>query len=379
MFQELSIKYNDDKQFSAFHTWPDKLGAAPGIIVVHEIWGLNENIKNICNRFSNEGFITIAPDLLGQTGVLEKISPSIFSQLRNKDTRHEAQAKMRDVMQPLSTKEFYDDVLEKLKACFNFLLNDPGMNGNIGIIGFCFGGTTSFYFAENEPRLKACVSFYGKQPQTVENVTKISCPVLAFYGEQDTELTVGLPELADAMKKYGKDFTYLIYPHAGHAFFNNSNQQAYNQAAAEDAWRKTLDFFKKYLGNFFNDTNQYIPGMRNVGSGNLSTKIFIGWTGLGLTIVLWLFFIIFDLTDPWGLLLFFPILTAALGFLQAMHRFSIVMAFKGLFNFSTGSNQNQSVTEKDFRSKDRLRALEIIIYAILMALIFSLMVYVSRR
>ncbi|HUD04226.1 MAG TPA: dienelactone hydrolase family protein, partial [Candidatus Paceibacterota bacterium] len=95
--------------------------------------------------------------------------------------------------------------------------------------------------------IKACIVFYGQPPQPFDAVATISCPVLEFNGEQDERIVSTLPALTDAMKKYGKDFTSIVYKNTGHAFFNDTRAQAYNRDAATDAWKKSIDFLKKNL------------------------------------------------------------------------------------------------------------------------------------
>ncbi len=219
---------------------------SPGLIVIHEIWGLNDHIKDICNRFAREGYTTLAPDLLSETGIFEKISPSIFADFQDPEKRHDAQARMREAMQPILTPEYAQHAIAELKAAFEELLALPSSNGNVGVVGFCFGGSYSFHLAAHEPRLKAAVPFYG-QPPSEDEIAQITCPVLAFYGEEDTALIGSLPELRERMAKYNKNFTAEVYEKTGHAFFNDQNPKAYNKEAAQDAWKKTLSFFAENL------------------------------------------------------------------------------------------------------------------------------------
>jgi carboxymethylenebutenolidase len=222
----------------------------PGLILIHEIWGLDKHIKDVTERYAKEGFIVIAPDLFAGTGVVEKMSPAIFADLRGADLekRHVAQAKMREIMQPLSTKEFSEVTMAKLRACYDYLSSEKLCTGSIGVLGFCFGGTYSFHLAAKEPAIKACVPFYGQPPQPLDNVAGISCPVLAFYGEKDENLMKSLPDLEAAMKKHVKDFTFKVYKNTGHAFFNDTNKIAFNKEARDDAWKLSLDFLHKNLG-----------------------------------------------------------------------------------------------------------------------------------
>jgi carboxymethylenebutenolidase len=130
-----------------------------------------------------------------------------------------------------------------LKAGVDYLLADAHVNGSVGVLGFCFGGTYSFHLATHDPRVKVAIPFYG-HPPTEGELPNVSCPILAFYGEQDVNLMESLPTLKDSMKKNNKSFEAIVYPGVGHAFFNNTNTRAYNREAADDAWKRALTFLK---------------------------------------------------------------------------------------------------------------------------------------
>jgi carboxymethylenebutenolidase len=221
----------------------------PGIILLEEIWGVTDHIKNVADRFAAEGFNVIAPELLSSTGILEKVSPKAYAEMRDTEhpeIQHAAQAALREAMQPLSTPEFAIETEAKLRASFEHVLSLPNSKGSVGMIGFCFGGTWSYFFATKEPRLKACIPFYG-QPPRAEDIPAISCPVLAFYGEKDEGLMKTLPDLENAMLEAGRDFSSKVYPDTGHAFFNDTNTIAYSEAAAKDAWALSLEFLRENL------------------------------------------------------------------------------------------------------------------------------------
>ena len=234
-----------EKDFKAYISIPS---AAPrgGLIVLEEIWGLNENIRDIADRFAAQGYAVLAPELLGDTGILEKMSPAIFAEMRDPATAHAAQAKMREIIQPITKPEFAAVTLERLSACFDHLLSLVGEK-KIGILGFCFGGTWSFFFSAKEPRIAAVVPFYGQPPEPLDTVKDINAPVLALYGEEDERLMASLPNLVAAMEKYKKDFSHKVYPNAGHAFFNDQNTHAYRKDAADDAWQTVLAFLSKHI------------------------------------------------------------------------------------------------------------------------------------
>jgi len=243
---DVPIAGKGDTTAQAYFAAP-KGGPHPGLILIEEIWGVDKHIRDVCDRFCREGFAVLSPELLGETGVLEKISPQLFADMQDPEKRLEAQAKMREMMQPIFTKEFAAGAIAKLKGAIDYLLADKRTNGNIGVLGFCFGGTYSFQLAIHDARIKAAVPFYGQPPEPLDSVASISCPVLNFNGAKDERIMAKLPELEAAMKKYGKEYTSVVYPGAGHAFFNDTRPQAYNAQAARDSWERSLAFLKKNL------------------------------------------------------------------------------------------------------------------------------------
>jgi carboxymethylenebutenolidase len=217
-----------------------------GVILIHEVWGLNKNIRNLTDRLAAEGYLVLAPDLISQTGITEKIDQSILAEAANPATRDEAQKKMRAIMSPIRSEEFGRETVERLKICFNYLKQEYGLK-KIAVMGFCFGGTYSYSLAANEPDIAASVPFYGHAPENEEELAKISCPIMAFYGEKDTALVQDLPRLQMSMKKFNKDFRSKVYPNTGHAFMNDTNPTTYNKEAADDAWKEALQFLKIHL------------------------------------------------------------------------------------------------------------------------------------
>jgi len=218
-----------------------------GLIIVHEVWGLSDHMKDVTERFAAEGYLALAPDLLSETGIYEKVTPGLAEDLFNPETRNQAQPKIRELMTPLQEPGFGEQTVKKLRACFDYLAKDEMTGGQVAIVGFCFGGTYAFGLAAAERHLKAAVPFYGHSDQSVEQLKDINCPILAFYGEKDERLITALPELKHKMSEAGVDFTAQVYPNCGHAFFNDTNRFAYNEAAAKDAWQKTLDFLAAHI------------------------------------------------------------------------------------------------------------------------------------
>ena len=218
-----------------------------GLIVIHEVWGLTDHIKSIADRFAAEGYLVVAPELLGETGMTQELAGQLQNELFDPERRNQAQPKIRELMAPIQAPGFAEKTTKRVQVCFDYLTEQSGVDGRIGVSGFCFGGTYSFGLAVVEPKLKAAVPFYGHADYSVEQLRAITCPILAFYGENDERLMASLPELKSNMEAAGVDFTAQVYKDCGHAFFNDTNRFAYNETAAHDAWAKALDFLGAHV------------------------------------------------------------------------------------------------------------------------------------
>ena len=198
-----------------------KLGA---VVVVHENRGLNPYIEDVGRRVALAGFISIAPDALTPLGGYPG----------NDDKGREMQAK-RDK----------NEMLEDFIAAFEYLKQQPDVNGKIGVVGFCFGGGIANLMAVRLPDLAAAVPFYGAQPP-LDQVPQIKAPLLIHYAGLDTHVNEGWPAYENALKENKKEYTAYIYPNVNHGFHNDTTPR-YDKDAAELAWKRTIDFFKEKL------------------------------------------------------------------------------------------------------------------------------------
>jgi carboxymethylenebutenolidase len=197
----------------------------PGIIVVHENRGLNPHIEDVCRRAGLAGFVALAPDALWPLGGYPGNDDDGRKMQRERDR---------------------DEMLEDFIAAFETLKAHPECTGNVGVVGFCFGGSISNKMAVRLPDLKASVPFYGGQA-AVEDVPKIQAPLLLHYAELDERVNAGWPDYEAALKANGKEYTAHIYPGANHGFHNDTTPR-YDEAAAKLAWDRTIAFFKEKLG-----------------------------------------------------------------------------------------------------------------------------------
>ncbi|WP_149304013.1 dienelactone hydrolase family protein [Pareuzebyella sediminis] len=201
----------------------DTNGKLPGIVVVHENRGLNPHIEDVGRRAALAGFISLAPDALTPLGGYPG----------NDDDGRELQRK-RD----------RDEMLEDFIAAFEYLKNHPQCTGKVGVVGFCFGGWISNMMAVKIPDLGAAVPFYGGQP--TENIEDINAPLLLHFGELDKRVNAGWPAYEASLKQNDKKYKAFVYKNANHGFHNDTTPR-YDREAAELAWERTIDFFKKHL------------------------------------------------------------------------------------------------------------------------------------
>jgi carboxymethylenebutenolidase len=198
-----------------------KLG---GIIVVHENRGLNPYIEDVARRAALAGFVSLAPDALTPLGGYPG----------NDDEGRTMQSKRNKA-------EMEEDFI----AAYEYLKNNKDCNGKVGVVGFCYGGGIANMMAVRVPDLAAAVPFYGSQPTAAE-VPQIKAPLMLHYASLDTRITAGWPAYEAALKENGKKYQGFIYENVNHGFHNDTTPR-YDKAAAELAWKRTIDFFGENL------------------------------------------------------------------------------------------------------------------------------------
>jgi carboxymethylenebutenolidase len=217
------------------------------LIVIHEIWGLVDHIKTVADRYAAEGYLVIGPDILSHGGVTPVVGQQIVDLMRGTDEdRAAAQPLMRDATAPVRSPEYGAWAVGALKSVVDYIEQQPGVDGRIGVLGFCFGGTYSFALAAADSRIRGAVPFYGAPPESAE-LAHLDCPVLALYGAEDERLISGLPEVTQRMHDAGVQFVSHVYPDAGHAFFNDTNPVVYRPEVAADAWTRSIEFLRGTL------------------------------------------------------------------------------------------------------------------------------------
>jgi carboxymethylenebutenolidase len=202
----------------------DAKGKLGGIIVVHENRGLNPYIEDVARRAAIAGFISLAPDALTPLGGYPG----------NDDDGRAMQSK-RDKGQ----------MEEDFIAAYEYLKKHKDCNGKVGVVGFCYGGGVANMMATRIPELAAAVPFYGSQP-AITDVPKIKAPLLLHYASLDSRITAGWPAYETALKDNGKKYQAFIYENVNHGFHNDTTPR-FDKAAAELAWKRTIDFFSENL------------------------------------------------------------------------------------------------------------------------------------
>jgi carboxymethylenebutenolidase len=207
---------------------PSTESVAPVILVCHENRGLTPHIQDVTRRVAKAGYVGLAVDLLSRQGGSASLGES----------------NVPGALGNISPDQFVED----FKSGWLYLQDQDFADASkVGMTGFCFGGGVTWRVATQMPELLAAVPFYGPHPP-LEDVPNIHAAILAIYGELDSRIDAGIPEIEQAMMANNKTYEKIIYPNADHAFHNDTGSR-YNPDAAKDAWQHTLAWFDKYVRN----------------------------------------------------------------------------------------------------------------------------------
>jgi carboxymethylenebutenolidase len=221
------VSYDSPKgKISGYLVRPKAKGKRPVVIVIQENRGLNPHIEDIARRLAIEGFLAFAPDLLSVSG---GTPPD------------------EDKARELHSKTDPKDITAAAVAAVPFVLTHAESNGNVGVVGFCFGGGVANRMAAANPELKAVVVYYGLQVPA-DQVPAIRAALLLHYAGLDERVNAGIAAYESALQANGKRYTIHMYPGVNHAFNNDTGGARYNKEAADLAWERTLAFFKEQLG-----------------------------------------------------------------------------------------------------------------------------------
>jgi carboxymethylenebutenolidase len=226
------IEYKSgDIKIPAYFSRTKKRGSLPGaVLVIHEVFGLNDHIKSIADRIAGEGYAALAPNFFVRASDPPPKDATDMAALRKAASSIPNEVAIKD-----------------MQAGLDFFKTLNSVHPHYASIGFCMGGGFSYQIATHTKDLKGAAIFYGRTP--IDLVPQVSCPLLGSFGALDTGIPAEkVKEFEEALKKAGKQADIKVYPGAKHGFFNDTRPEAYNPEAAADAWQRVLKFFHEHLG-----------------------------------------------------------------------------------------------------------------------------------
>lgn len=204
-------------------------GSGPGVVVIQEWWGLVPHIQDVCDRFAGEGFVALAPDLF-----------------------HGAKTTEPDEAGKLLMALNIEQAGKDMRGAAAYLKSLPQVTGaQVGVVGFCMGGALALYAASVSPDIGPVADFYGGHPNVNPDFSKVRGPILGNFAAQDDWVNAeAIQNLEAACKANGIQTDCKVYPDTDHAFFNDTRDgpgEPYNSEAAQDAWARTLAFFRAHM------------------------------------------------------------------------------------------------------------------------------------
>lgn len=228
----VSVKVGPADSVTVWAVYPERRDKAPVVLVIHDNRGITDWSRSVADQLAADGFIGIAVDLL----TMKRGNQNLFS-VWPVDS-------VRAVLGSLTP----EDINRSLAAVAKYGMALPSALPKYGVVGFCWGGARSFLHATAAPGLGASVVYYGSPP-AAEAMAAIKAPVLGLYGGNDARINATIPATDSAMKRLGKTYEYQIYEGAGHGFLSGQEgQNGANLTATQQAWPRTLAFFKTNLG-----------------------------------------------------------------------------------------------------------------------------------
>ncbi len=226
-------------EIPAYRAMPAKGRNFPTVLVVQEIFGVHEHIKDICRRFAKIGYLAVAPEMYARQGDVSNIPMSQISKI------FEVVGKVPD-----------EQVMSDLDAAAAWARKNNGSD-RLAVTGFCWGGRIVWLYAAHNPKLKAGVAWYGRlavppqvnplQPKhPVELAKELKAPVLGLYAGKDQGIPLNTVEaMKQALKEAGKTGDIVVYPNSQHGFYADY-RPSYDKESAQDGWKRLLEWFKKY-------------------------------------------------------------------------------------------------------------------------------------
>jgi carboxymethylenebutenolidase len=223
---------HDQREVNCFVAYPEVKDKATAVIIIHEIFGHTDWVREVADRLAEGGYITIAPDLLFGTAP----GGGGTAELGGSDA-------VRKAISSLPPEQITAD----LKSVANYVVQLPACNGKLAVAGFCWGGSHTLRFATNDKRLKGAFVFYGTAPETEQDLARIPFPVYGFYVGNDARVTATIPQTGKLMKEAGKTYEPKTYEGASHGFMRAGeapDASTANQQARDAGWRRWLELLK---------------------------------------------------------------------------------------------------------------------------------------
>jgi carboxymethylenebutenolidase len=226
-----------DGEIPGYRAMPENRKNLPTVLVVQEIFGVHEHIKDICRRLAKAGYLAVAPELYARQGDVSGIE------------------NIQEVIKTVVSKVPDDQVMSDLDATARWAADNQGDAARLGITGFCWGGRIVWLYAAHNPQLKAGVAWYGRlEGQSTELtpkfpinvVAELKAPVLGLYGGEDQGIPVpSVEKMRKALQAAGKKSEIVLYPSAPHGF-HADYRPSYRASDAKDAWQRLLRWFQNH-------------------------------------------------------------------------------------------------------------------------------------
>jgi carboxymethylenebutenolidase len=227
----VQIKTESGATLTAVVVYPEGSGPAPVVVAIHGRGGWNLWVQALADQLAADGFLAIAPDMGSGQGPGGSGTESLEA----------------DDAAKLVYSLTQEQVMERVSAVADYAIALPEARPRFAVVGFCWGGTTSFAYAGQRPDLGAAVVYYGSSP-SAQVLARINAPVLGLYGGDDARVNVSIEPADVEMKRLGKAYQYEIYAGAGHAFLAGQGRSEANSAATARAWPRTIQFLNEHLG-----------------------------------------------------------------------------------------------------------------------------------
>lgn len=222
---EIVPYYNETNGYLAN---PVGAGPFPAVVLIHEWWGLNDNIKSLADDFAAQGYVALAVDMYNGKVATTSAEAGAYAG---------------------AVRENTDEAFSNLAAATAYLKSLTEVDGDrLASVGWCFGGKWSYEMAANDMGIDASVMYYGRF-SLEDDLSMMKAHILGHFGEEDTSIAVDdVKQFEAKLSTLSGEHAVFIYPNAGHAFANEDNAEAYNDEAAKVAWKRTMDFLSRQLG-----------------------------------------------------------------------------------------------------------------------------------